>query len=125
MPIDLFAFSLYLDPLAIAGVSLWALALYLSLADFRQAVTDGLARWFDFAERSLYFSQEEFDQSRPARESQNAFWASILGILPFLCLGGLCYYGLTVGLGQSWAISFGIMGVMLCGLYELARRSQL
>jgi hypothetical protein len=106
-------------------VSLWALALYLSFAGFRQGVTDGLVRWFDFAERSLYLSQEEFDQSRPARESQNAFWASILGILPFLLLGALCYYGLTVGLGQSWAISFGIMGAMLCGLYELARRSQL
>jgi hypothetical protein len=124
MPIDLFAFSLYLDPLAIAGVSLWALALYLSFAGFRQGVTDGLVRWFDFAERSLYLSQEEFDQSRPARESQNAFWASVLGILPFLLLGGLCYYSLTVGLGQSWAISVGIMWVILSGLYELARRSQ-
>jgi hypothetical protein len=124
MPIDLSAFSLYLDPLAIAGVSLWALALYLSFAGFRQGVTDGLVRWFDFAERSLYLSQEEFDQSRPARESQNAFWASVLGILPFLLLGGLCYYSLTVGLGQSWAISVGIMWVILSGLYELARRSQ-
>jgi hypothetical protein len=122
--IDLFAFSLYLDPLAIAGVSLWALALYLSLAGFRQGVTDGLVRWFDFAERSLYLSQEEFEQTRPARESQNAFWASVLGILPFLLLGGLCYYSLTVGLGQSWAISVGIMWVILSGLYELARRSQ-
>jgi hypothetical protein len=125
MPIDLFAFSLYLDPLAIAGVSLWALALYLSLAGLRQGVTDGLVRWFDFAERSLYLSQEEFEQTRPARESQNAFWASILGILPFLLLGGLCYYSLTVGLGQSWAISVGMMWVILSGLYELARRSQL
>jgi hypothetical protein len=123
--IDLFAFSLYLDPLAIAGVSLWALALYLSLAGFRQSVMDGLVRWFNFAERSLYLSQEEFEQTRPARESQNAFWASVLGILPFLLLGGLCYYSLTVGLGQSWAISVGIMWVILSGLYELARRSQL
>jgi hypothetical protein len=123
--IDLFAFSLDLDPLAIAGVNLWALALYLSLAGFRQSVTDGLVRWFDFAERSLYLSQEEFEQTRPARESQNSFWASVLGILPFLLLGGLCYYSLTIGLGQSWAISFGIMGVMLSGLYELARHSQL
>lgn len=125
MTIDLFAFSLYLDPLAIAGVSLWALALYLSLAGFRQNVADGLVRWFDFAERSLYLSQEEFEQTRPARESQNAFWASVLGILPFLLLGGLCYYSLTVGLGQSWAISVGMMWVILSGLYELARRSQL
>jgi hypothetical protein len=125
MPIDLFAFSLYLDPLAIAGVSLWALALYLSLSGFRQSVMDGLVRWFNFAERSLYLSQEEFEQTRPARESQNAFWASVLGILPFLLLGGLCYYSLTVGLGQSWAISVGIMWVILSGLYELARRSQL
>jgi hypothetical protein len=125
MTLDLLAFSLRLDPLVIAGVALWALLLYLSFAGFRQAVAEGLTRWFNFAERSLYISPKEFEETRAARESQNAFWASILGILPFLILGGLCYYGFVVGLGQSWAISFGLMGTIIGGIYELARRNQI
>ncbi len=125
MTLDFFAFSLRVDPLVIAGVGLWALVLYFIFAGFRQRMADGLMQWFNFAERSLYLSAEEFEKTRPARESQNAFWASILGVFPFLILGGFCDYGITMGLGQSWAISFGIMGTIIGGIYELARRNQL
>lgn len=124
MPIDLFAFSFSIEPLAILGIGLWALTLYLSFAGFRQRVMNALSSWFNFAERSLYLSEQEFERTREARESQNAFWASILGIFPFLLVGGLCSYGITVELGQSWAISVGLMGAMLSGIYELARNSQ-
>jgi hypothetical protein len=121
---DFLAFSISVNPLVIFGISLWALTLYLSLARLREKITIGLGTWFNFAERSLYLSSQEFEKTRPARESQNEFWASILGIIPFLLLGGLSYYGITVGLGQSWAISVGLMGVILSGIYDLARRNQ-
>lgn len=124
MTLDFFAFSVHIDPILITGTSLWALTLYLGWASLRQRIMDGLMQWFNFAERSLYVSQEEFENTRAARESQNAFWASILGIVPFLVLGGLSDYSLRWGLGPSWSISFGLMGVILCGIYELARNSK-
>jgi hypothetical protein len=121
---DFLAFSIPIDPLVIFGISLWALTLYLSLAQLREKIATGLGAWFNFAERTLYFSSQEFEKTRPARESQNEFWASILSIIPFLLFGGLSYYVITVGLGQSWAISVGIMGAILSGIYDLARRNQ-
>jgi hypothetical protein len=114
-------FSLSIDPLIITGVSLWALTLYLSFARLRQRTMEGLIRWFDFAGRSPAATDPE--KTRLARESQREFWASLLSIVPFLFSGGLCYYGIAVGLGQSWAISFGIMGIIVSGIYELARAS--
>jgi phytoene dehydrogenase-like protein len=113
--------SLKIDPLIVTGVSLWALTLYLSFARLRQSTMEGLMRWFDFAGRSQ--SDADPEKTRLARESQRELWASLLSIVPFLIGGGLCYYGLVVGLGQSWAISFGIMGIIVSGIYELARAS--
>ncbi len=81
-----------------------------------------LSRWFNFAERSLYTSAEEFERTRNARESQNAFYASLLSIVPFLLAGWLCDYGIEVGLGRSWAISVGIVACIVAGVYELGRR---
>ena len=78
---------------------------------------------FVFAERSLYTSQEEFEKTRDARESQNAFYASLFSILPFFIIGGFCNWGVELGLGQSWSISMGMLACMACGVYELGRRS--
>lgn len=119
---DIFPFRFNLNPVAIAGASLWATALYLGFFPYSQWVMTQLSRWFDFAERSLYWSAEEFEKTRPAREAQNAFWASIFSILPFLILGTLCYYGLVVSLGESWAISVGLIALIGSGVYELGRR---
>jgi hypothetical protein len=113
--------SLKIDPLIVTGVSLWALTLYLSFARLRQGTMEGLMRWFNFAGRSL--SETDPEKNRLARESQREFWASLLSVVPFLFGGGLCYYGIAVGLGQSWAISFGLMGIIVSGIYELARAS--
>jgi hypothetical protein len=110
-----------IEPLVVTGVSLWALTLYLSFARLRQGTMEGLIRWFNFAGRSQ--SETDPEKTRLARESQREFWASLLSIVPFLFGGGLCYYGIAVGLGQSWAISFGIMGIIISGIYELARAS--
>ncbi len=113
-----------IDTTGIAGASLWALALYLSFPSVGEWVMQQLNRWFNFAERLLYTSAEEFERTKTARESQNAFYASIFSILPFLVIGGLCNYLVELSLGRSWAISMGILACVGCGVYELGRRSQ-
>lgn len=82
-----------------------------------------LNRWFDFAERSLYFSQQDYEQTRSVRESINSLSASVFSVVPFLGIGTLCNYGVEVGLGSSWAISMGLLACMSCAIYELGRRS--
>ena len=121
---EIFPFKFALDATAIAGASLWSLALYLGLSSVSEWVMQQLNRWFNFAERSLYTSSEEFEKTRSARESQNAFYASIFSIVPFLVIGGLCNYGVELSLGRSWAISMGVLACVGCGVYELGRRSQ-
>jgi hypothetical protein len=119
---DILPFSLEIDPIAIAGTSLWSLALYLAFSPLSVWVTEQFNRWFNFAERSLYTSQTEFEKTRPAREAQNAFYAAIFSILPFLLIGALCNWVLDISLGQSWGISTGILASMGAGIYELGRR---
>jgi hypothetical protein len=122
MSIDLGPFAFTIDKVEIAGIGLWSLALYLGFSPLSDWVTEQLNRWFNFAERSLYTSQDEFDRTRRAREAQNAFYASLLSIFPFLLAGFLCNFCVELGLGRSWAISVGIMACMGCGVYELGRR---
>jgi hypothetical protein len=122
MPIELGPFLFNIDATEIAGAGLWSLALYLGFSPIGDWVIEQLHRWFNFAERSLYASEDEFERTRPAREAQNAFYASIVSILPFLGVGALCNYGVEIGLGRSWAISVGILACMGCGIYELGRR---
>jgi len=119
---EIFSFKFALDTTVIAGTSLWSLALYLGFPAAGEWVMQQLNRWFNFAERSLYTSAEEFERTKSARESQNAFYASIFSIVPFLVIGGLCNYGVELSLGRSWAISIGILACMSCGVYELGRR---
>jgi hypothetical protein len=119
---EILPFSFELDKVAIAGACLWALALYVSFSQFREWVTTQLNRWFNFAERSLYTSESEFEKTRPARESQNSFYASLFSIFPFLIFGSLSNWILDISLGNSWGISFGILACMGAGVYELGRR---
>ncbi|MGC9528707.1 MAG: hypothetical protein ACP5D7_24510 [Limnospira sp.] len=122
MLIDIFPFSFTFNATAIAGTALWSLALYWGFSPVSEWVMQQLTRWFNFAERSLYTSEEEFERTRTARESQNAFWGSIFSIVPFLIVGGLCNWGVELGLGRSWSISIGVIAAVLCGVYELGRR---
>jgi hypothetical protein len=119
---EIFPFQFELDTTAIAGASLWSLALYLSFSSLKQWVIEQLNRWFNFAERSLYTSVEEFEKTRKVREAQNAFYASIFSIVPFLVIGALCNWGVELSLGRSWAVSMGILACMGCGVYELGRQ---
>ena len=119
---EILPFRLDIDTVAIAGAALWSLALYLGLSPVSQWVMEQLNRWFNFAERSLYTSAEEFERTRRGREAQNAFYASLFSIVPFLGVGALCNYGVELGLGRSWAISIGLLVCVGCGVYELGRR---
>ena len=119
---EIFPFRFDLDATAIAGASLWSLALYLCFSSVGEWVMQQLNRWFNFAERFLYTSDLEFERTRRSREAQNAFYASIFSIVPFLIVGGLCNYGVELSLGSSWAISMGLMACVGCGVYELGRR---
>lgn len=119
---EIFPFQFEVDTTAIAGSSLWSLALYLSFSSLKQWVIEQLNRWFNFAERWLYTSSEEFEKTRKGREAQNAFYASIFSIVPFLVIGTLCNWGVELSLGRSWAVSIGILACMGCGVYELGRQ---
>ncbi|MEM1368608.1 MAG: hypothetical protein AAGG02_11435 [Cyanobacteria bacterium P01_H01_bin.15] len=120
---DIIPFAITIDPTAIAGCGLWTLALYISLSTQREWLIQILERWLNFAERSLYTSSAEFDKNRVARESQNAFYASLLSLLPFILFGSLSHWGVAWSLGQSWAFSTGILACFICGIYELGRQS--
>ncbi|WP_375497886.1 hypothetical protein [uncultured Nostoc sp.] len=119
---EILPFRFELDTIAIAGASLWSLALYLGFSQVNEWVIEQLNRWFNFAERSLYTSQSEFEKTRKARESQNSFYASLFSIVPFLVIGALCNWVLEISLGESWGISTGILACMGAGIYELGRR---
>jgi len=120
---EILPFRLTLDTTMIAGISLWSLALYLGFSPVSEWVMYQLNRWFNFAERSLYTSETEFERTRKARESQNAFYASLFSIIPFIFVGIFVNWGVEVSLGSSWAISMGILACMGCGVYELGRRN--
>jgi hypothetical protein len=119
---EIFPFRFEVDTIAIAGASVWSLALYLAFSPVTEWVIEQLNRWFNFAERSLYTSQTEFEKTRKARESQNAFYAALFSIIPFLVVGSLCNWGVEISLGRSWAISVGILACISSGIYELGRR---
>lgn len=119
---DILPFRFDLDTVAIAGATLWSLALYLGFSPLSEWITQQLNRWFNFAEGFMYTSKTEFEKTRQARESQNAFYASVFSIIPFLIIGALCNWGIEISLGGSWAISTGILACMGCGVYELGRR---
>lgn len=118
---DFLPFPVKVDATTLAGIALWSLALYLGFFPLSEWVMDQLTRWMNFAERSLY-SAKDYERTRNSRESQNALYASLLSIVPFLIAGGLCNWGIEVGLGRSWTISIGIIACIGSGVYELGRR---
>ncbi len=119
---DLLPFSFSLDTTAIAGTTLWSLGLYLGFSPLSDWIMVQLSRWFNFAERSLYTSADEFERTRESREAQNAFYASLFSIIPFLIAGGGFNWAVEITLGHSWAISMGLLACVACGVYELGRR---
>lgn len=88
------------DTATIAGTALWAIAFYLGFSPA--------------ADRMITTFESWLGEASPA--------ASLLSIVPFLLVGGLAYYCLTLSLGGSWAVSLGVISAMGCGVYELGRR---
>ncbi len=88
----------------------------------REWTIEQLERWFNFAERSLYTSEAEYERTRVARESQNSFYASIFSIIPFSIGGILCNYATELTLGFSWTTSIGLLACVIAGIYELGRQ---
>ena len=123
MQINIIPFSFELDTVSLAGSCIWSLALYVGLDSTRNWIRHQLERWFNFAEGWMYTSTEEFEATRPARESQNAFYASILGILPFLIAGVIVNWITDISFGgSSWAIALGLMTCAICSLFALANQ---
>jgi hypothetical protein len=118
---DIFPFQFHFDPTAIAGATLWSLALYWGFSPVGEWVIQQLNRWFNYAERTLYTSEAEYERTRKGRESQNAFYASLFSIVPFLIVGSFCNWGTEIALGKSWSISVGIIVCISGGIYELGR----
>jgi hypothetical protein len=116
-------FDFHFQPIVFASAALWSLGLYLGLSKLSDWLMVQLARWFNYAERSLYTSSEEFERTRSAREAQNAFYASLLSVIPFLILGTICHILVNWGLGQSWAVSLGALAAIGSAIYELGRRT--
>ncbi len=122
-PFDVFEFDWQFQPIVVAAIAVWSLALYLALSKLNDWMMTQLVRWFNYAERSLYTSEQEYDRTKVARESQNSFYASIFSIIPFLGLGCLVVWLLVMALDQTWAFSAGVVGAIGAGIYELSRRT--
>ena len=120
IPLPPLPFSI--DKSFIAGTLLWALALYLGFSPVGEWFMQQLNHWLNVAERFMYTSQEEFDRTQEARESQNELYASIFSIIPFIVAGVLCTYLVDYSFDRSWTLSLGIIACMGCGVYELGRR---
>lgn len=88
------------DTATIAGTALWAIALYWGFSPLADRVISAFENWLG--------------ADSPA--------ASLLSVLPFLAVGGLAHYGLSLSLGDSWAVSLGVISAIGCGVYELGRR---
>ncbi len=111
--------SLSLNLGTLAGTVLWALSLYLGFSPVTDRVIDGCHRW-------LQSLQQNASPPGPSpslgREAQMAT-ASLLSVVPFLALGGVAHYGLSLSLGGSWAVSLGVIAFIISGVYELGRQS--
>ncbi|MDJ0571043.1 MAG: hypothetical protein QNJ53_18615 [Pleurocapsa sp. MO_192.B19] len=123
MRLYIIPFSFEVDTVNIASSCIWSLALYIGLDSTKEWISKQLARWFNFAEGWLYTSAEEFEETRPARESQNAFYASVLSIVPFLIMGAVVNWVINISFGgNSWALALGIMTCAICSLFALANQ---
>jgi hypothetical protein len=121
---DIIPFSILIESRTVASIALWTLALCWGLTTAREWTILQLERWFNFAERSLYTTEAEYERTRVARESQNAFYASIFSVIPFAVGGILCNYSIERTLGYSWTTNIGLLACVITGVYELGRATR-
>lgn len=115
MLIGLVSLGIKLNAASIAGIALWSLALYLGFSPVSEVVMEQLDRRF-----KTIASRISLDPQRQAEFA--ALLASLLSVIPFLMVGGLCNFGVEASLGGSWSISTGILACIGGGVYELGRR---
>ncbi|NJL49259.1 MAG: hypothetical protein HC929_19660 [Leptolyngbyaceae cyanobacterium SM2_5_2] len=109
---DLFPFPRPISLGAVAGVALWALAFYLGFSSLADRAFERGYGWF----------QSRLGKAQ-SQEAVAEVLASLVSLIPFLLIGGLAYAGLTLTLGGSWAVSFGLIASIGSGVYELGRRN--
>lgn len=97
---------------AVAGTALWALALYLGFSPVADRVMAGCQRWL----------QSLASESGQTPDDRHTLIASLVSVVPFLGVGGLAHYGVSLSLGGSWAVSTGVIACILGGVYELGRQ---
>jgi hypothetical protein len=108
---DWFPFHSPISLGAVAGTALWALAFYLAFSPL-------VDRWF---EGCYGWLQTNLGKAN-SRDAVIGILASFISLIPFLLVGGLAYWGLSLSLGRSWAVSFGLIACIGSGVYELGRR---
>ncbi|MCS6812564.1 MAG: hypothetical protein NZ772_03185 [Cyanobacteria bacterium] len=113
--------SLSFNATAIASVGLWSLALYLGFSPIGAWLEHSLLCWLAGVDRHSTPSIDD-PYTQGSSGSQVAIYANLLAMLPFLLGGLLCSFGVELSLGQSWALSLGILAAVSCGIYELGRR---
>ena len=107
-----------LSPGAVGGTALWAITGYLVLSSRVPA----LMEWI-YGRLSATFGATPKPTPEPTPDhSLFSLGAALLSVVPFVGLGALIQYGLTLSLGGSWGVSLGMITAMVCGLYELGRR---
>ncbi len=121
---DLLPLQVHLDAILLTSAGLWSLALYLGLPSVSNWLMDLFVRGFDFVERSCSRSQERFEETRPERDLQNALYASIFSIIPFLSAGFLIHMILFQILDPAWMIGISIIACLGSGAYELKRHDR-
>ncbi|MEL6787904.1 MAG: hypothetical protein AAFO76_10950 [Cyanobacteria bacterium J06607_15] len=123
MQINIIPFSFEIDSVSLAGSCIWSLALYIGFESGKNWISGQLERWFNFAEGWMYTNSEEFEETRAAREAQNAFYASVFSIIPFLIAGAVTNWIIDLSFGgSSWAIALGLMSCAIFGLFALANQ---
>lgn len=116
--------QIHLDAVLLTSAGLWSLALYLGLPSISNWLMDLFVRGFDRVERSLSRSQEKFEKTRPERDAQNALYAAIFSILPFLSAGFLIHMILLPLLDTAWMIGLAIVACLGSGAYEFQRQNR-
>ncbi len=108
-------FATALSPSTIAGISLWAMALYLGFFQAGERLSEQLTGWLSRISQSS-------KAARATQSSEACLLASLASIVPFLVAGALLDWGVEWSLGHSWAVSMGLLACIGLGVYELGRR---
>ncbi|MEB3313935.1 MAG: hypothetical protein VKL98_07300 [Cyanobacteriota bacterium] len=107
-----------LSPGAVAGTALWAITGYLVLS----SRVPSLMEWIYARLSPTTQLGSEPTPGAPPDHGLFSLLAALLSVVPFVGLGALTQFGLTLSLGGSWGVSLGVITAMVCGIYELGRR---